>query len=597
MRIFYKLFFSCLLVTLLISFISGGITYYIASNIILNKTIIQTEETVRQISENYDSFMKQIFNKMEYLAFNPTVQEELIYGRPGVGEEGYYSGTRKVKRLMVQMYDSIHMEDMEIYSYNGKEYFCSVQNQPPNLPNAEKLKKKACENIGGIVCVNDLGYSGNLQVLKEIKDILSLQPLGVLRTSIRLSSLQKIQRNVDFASSGKILLLDDENKLILGEKSELTQKARQLFVNWEDSFQYEIDGTLYQVVYQVSQDTGWKTIGILPVREISKSIMPLQMGTGAAVLSGILLSLFLSAAMSFILGGPIKNTAGALNRFSKGDFTVRLDAERKDEFGEMNLVFNSTIKQVEQLLDEISHSRILNKEMEFKALQAQINPHFLYNALDTINWMARKEGKEEICDMISAVSNLLRISISNKETVFTIEKELRYVKDYLYIQNTRYRDRFEVVFDVEPEVAGQMIPKLTIQPLVENAIVHSVEISKNRTILTISCYRKDENVEIIVSDTGVGIPEATLHRLQQNSAAGKADSKKAGHTGLGIYAVSQRVKYLYGNDYGLTIFSEPGKGTRAVIRFPFQTDLDELSALTEKLSYRRPDDEIDSTDS
>ena len=114
MKIFNKMFLSCLLVTLLISLISGGITYYIASDIILNKTVMQTEETIKQISENYDSFMKLVYNKLDYLAFNPTVQEELIYGKPGEDEEGYYSGTRKLKRLMVQMFNSIHMEDMEI---------------------------------------------------------------------------------------------------------------------------------------------------------------------------------------------------------------------------------------------------------------------------------------------------------------------------------------------------------------------------------------------------------------------------------------------------------------------------------------------------
>ena len=289
MRIFNKMFLSCLLVTLLISLISGGITYYIASGIILKKTVMQTEETIKQISENYDSFMKLIYNKLDYLSFNPTVQEELIYGKPGEDEEGYYSGTRKLKRLMVQMFNSIHMEDMEIYGENGKEYFCSILYQAPDLPNTEELKQTARERMGAIVCVNDIGTSGSLQVVKEIKDILSMQSLGILRTSIRLSALERIQHNVDFASSGKIILLDDNNEIILGEPSELTDRADDLFVKWDDSFRYEIDNAPYQVVYQVSEYTGWKTIGILPDKEISKSIMPLQTGTAVAyALSGVL---------------------------------------------------------------------------------------------------------------------------------------------------------------------------------------------------------------------------------------------------------------------------------------------------------------------
>lgn len=597
MRIFNKMFLSCLLVALAISLFSGSITYYIASDIILKKTVMQTEETVKQVSENYDSFMKIIYNKLDYLAFNPTVQEELIYGKPGENEEGYYSGTRKLKRLMVQMFNSIHMEDMKIYGENGKEYACSILYPAPELPNAEELKQTARERMGAIVCVNDIENSGNLQVVKEIKDTLSMQSLGVLRTSIRLAALERIQQNVDFASSGKIILLDDNDNLILGEESELTRKSENLFTKWDDSFQYEIDGNTYQVVYQVSEYTGWKTVGILPDKEISKSILPLQTGTAVAAFVGILVSLLLSALMSYLMVRPITSTVSALKKFSKGDFSVRLKEEREDEFGEMNQVFNSTIQKVENLLDEIAHSRVLNKEMEFKALQAQINPHFLYNALDTINWMARKKGEEDICDMISAVSNLLRISISNKEAVFTVEKELMYVKDYLYIQQTRYRDRFETVFDMKPEISRQVIPKLTIQPLVENAIVHSVEVSKEKAVLIIEGHREGDDVVIQVTDTGVGMSEETREALLKEPGNEEKKNINTAHTGLGVYAVHQRLRYLFGEGYGLSIESSKGQGTRIIIRIPFQTDLNEVYLRAENLVDRRSENGTESIDS
>lgn len=434
-------------------------------------------------------------------------------------------------------------------------------------------------------------------MVKEIKDILSMQSLGILRTSIRLSALERIQHNVDFASSGKIILLDDNNKIILGEKSELTDKADDLFVKWDDSFRYEIEGAPYQVIYQVSEYTGWKTIGILPDKEISKSLMPLQTGTAVAAVLGILLSLALSVIMSYFLVRPITSTVGALKKFSKGDFKVRLEEERKDEFGEMNQVFNSTIQKVEKLLEEIAHSRVLNKEMEFKALQAQINPHFLYNALDTINWMAHKEGKDDICDMVSAVSNLLRISISNKEAVFTVEKELRYVKDYLYIQKTRYRNRFEVVFDIAPEIYQQLIPKLTIQPLVENAIVHSVEVSREKAELTVKGHRDGDVVLICVSDTGVGMSEETRKALLMEPGSADRQNINTAHTGLGVYAVHQRLKYLFGEGYGLAVQSSPGEGTCITIRIPFQMSTDEVYARAENLADRRPENGFESPDS
>lgn len=569
MPIFHKMFVICILVTVTISVLSGGITYVTASDIILKKTIAQTEETINQVSENYDSFMEMIANRLDYIAFNPTVQDELLNERPEKSEEGYYSGTRMVKRLLVQMFKSYQMEDIEIYGENGKRYFCSIRGtEEPRLKHEEELMEIAAAGSGAVTYVNDISDSGCLQIVKLIRDNLTMDSLGVLRTGIRASALERIQENVDFASSGMILLLDDKNQIIVGEASELTEEADMLFNKWNDSFRYKIGSEEYQIVYQVSDYTGFKAIGILPAKEIASAVVPVQLAMAATILVGIFLSIGLSVFMSRFMGMPIKRTVDALRKVSKGDFSVRLEEERKDEFGEINQEFNHTIGRMEELLEEIAQSKMLNREMEFKALQAQINPHFLYNALDTINWMARKEEKEEICEMVSAVSNLLRISISNKETMFTLEKELDYVKDYLYIQQTRYRSRFEAVFEIDERIKSQRIPKLTIQPLVENAIVHSVEVRKEKTELMIRAYRMKEEVYIEIEDTGIGMSRETLANLLRPQKE-KIDIKTA-HTGLGVYAVHQRIQYMFGEAYGLRVYSEEGKGTRVVIHFPYK---------------------------
>lgn len=569
MPIFQKMFVICILVTVTISVISGGITYVAASDIILKKTIAQTEETINQVSENYDSFMEMIANRLDYIAFNPTVQEELLNRRPEKNEEGYYGSTRTVKRLLVQMFKSYQMEDIEIYGENGKQYFCSIRGtEEPELENEDELMEIAAAGSGAVIYVNDISGSGCLQIVKLVRDNLTMDSLGVLRTGIRASALERIQENVDFASSGMILLLDDKNQIIVGEASELTEEADRLFNKWNDSFRYEIGGEEYRVVYQVSDYTGFKAIGILPEKEIASAVAPVQIAMAATILVGIFLSIGLSVFMSRFMGKPIRRTVQALREVSKGDFSVRLEEERRDEFGEINQEFNHTIGRIEELLEEIAVSKMLNREMEFKALQAQINPHFLYNALDTINWMARKEEKEEICEMVSAVSNLLRISISNKETMFTLEKELDYVKDYLYIQQTRYRSRFEAVFEIDERIKSQRIPKLTIQPLVENAIVHSVEVRKEKTELMIRAYRVKEEVYIEIEDTGIGMSKETLANLLRPQKE-KIDIKTA-HTGLGVYAVHQRIQYMFGEAYGLQVYSEEGRGTRILIHFPYK---------------------------
>jgi two-component system sensor histidine kinase YesM len=221
-------------------------------------------------------------------------------------------------------------------------------------------------------------------------------------------------------------------------------------------------------------------------------------------------------------------------------------------------------------MQKVTQAEILEKEMEFKTLQSQMNPHFLYNTLDAINWMAFKQKQTEICNLISAISNLMRISISNKQSLIPLEQELGYVKDYLYIQSIRYKDRLETVYDIDAALLGQVIPKLIIQPIVENAIVHGIEKSYDKNTLYISAIRMGGNIDIIVKDTGVGMPEEKVKELLKEPETVKSSS--ASHTNLGIYAVHKRLQFLYGEDYGLSVQSEMGEGTTVVIHIPYMED-------------------------
>jgi len=576
-------------------------TYNKASEIILKKTVRQSQETVRQMSENYENFMQGIYDKINYIAYSATTQEELCYGEKGVYEEGYFSRERELKRQMVRLFNSFYVDDLQIYAKNGKDYYFSVKQEvkKPEKEEIAKMIQQATDAMGGIVCINDLKHSGHLQIVKEVRDNLKMSPIGTIRLSINSDALEQIRKNVNFASEGAVLILDEKNQIVQGQASELSKKADQLFQATEGEFEYQMQKKKYQVVYRVSDTTKWKVIGIIPLREISADLLPIQKQMIKTLMIGIFISSILSFLLSYVIVHPIRATVLAMHRFSEGDFEVRLSEERKDEFGEMNRVFNETTRKIEELMHEVTNSKLLNKEMEFKALQvqksyeqieelmdeiirqqnerrkseldalqSQINPHFLYNALDTVNWMAMKKGDTEICDMVSAISNLMRISIGNKQDIFSIRQELKYVKDYLYIQETRYRDRFQVYFAIDEKILDEKIPKLTIQPLVENAIVHSVEVSKGKTVLNINGYIEQGNVVIEIKDDGVGMDRDTLLHLLDPPEGEEKDISVA-HTGLGMYAVHQRLRYLYGEEYGLTADSEPGNGTCIKICIPF----------------------------
>ena len=448
---FYKILFPSIAITLMVTLTSTIFTYNKASEIILKKTVRQSQETVRQMSENYENCMQGIYDKINYIAYSATTQEELCYGEKGVYEEGYFSRERELKRQMVRLFNSFYVDDLQIYAKNGKDYYFSVKQEvkKPEKEEIAKMIQQATDAMGGIVCINDLKHSGHLQIVKEVRDNLKMSPIGTIRLSINSDALEQIRKNVNFASEGAVLILDEKNQIVQGQASELSKKADQLFQATEGEFEYQMQKKKYQVVYRVSDTTKWKVIGIIPLREISADLLPIQKQMIKTLMIGIFISSILSFLLSYVIVHPIRATVLAMHRFSEEDFEVRLSEERKDEFGEMNRVFNETTRKIEELMHEVTNSKLLNKEMEFKALQAQINPHFLYNALDTVNWMAMKKGDTEICDMVSAISNLMRISIGNKQDIFSIRQELKYVKDYLYIQETRYRDRFQVYFAID----------------------------------------------------------------------------------------------------------------------------------------------------
>ena len=239
---FYKILFPSIAITLMVTLTSTILTYNKASEIILKKTVRQSQETVRQMSENYENFMQGIYDKINYIAYSATTQEELCYGEKGAYEEGYFSRERELKRQMVRLFNSFYVDDLQIYAKNGKDYYFSVKQEvkKPEKEEIAKMIQQATDAMGGIVCINDLKHSGHLQIVKEVRDNLKMSPIGTIRLSINSDALEQIRKNVNFASEGAVLILDEKNQIVQGQASELSKKADQLFQATEGEFEYQM---------------------------------------------------------------------------------------------------------------------------------------------------------------------------------------------------------------------------------------------------------------------------------------------------------------------------------------------------------------------
>ena len=565
-----KLIIGFLTILLPLVLILSIVFYSYSAEIVLKQSLEQTREIVEQFSISLDNYMGLMRNKMEILADSPTIQEELNthQDKEDIKNDSFYSRNKRIRRIMLQIYSSVTMNDVEIYGINETNHYLSLWSKKYEIPDKDILFENANLSKGRSVLVNNINDADTIQMIKMVKDLQTYKPIGYIRFGLKRNYIEKMAKNINFGSDGSVVIFDENlNKISdIAHDSALSKllKEKPSIGN----FSYSEGKNEYTAVHIHSDSTGWTTVGVIPLRYINKDLAGIQYLTVIIIVLTIIIGVTVSVIIAQSLILPLENTVNALEKFSRGDFAVRLKENRCDEIGKLNRIFNKAIKEINELMQKVTQSEILNKEMEFKTLQSQMNPHFLYNTLDTINWLAFKEKQTEICNLVAAISSLIRASISNKKSIITIEQELDYVKNYIYIQHIRYKDRFDIIYDIDESLLKQAVPKLIIQPIVENAIIHGIENSKNKNLLYISVKRENECIIIIVKDTGIGMTDEKVSELLKEPLNAEGDEQKA-HTNLGLYAVHKRIQLMYGDLYGLTVQSQAGEGTTVTLHIPF----------------------------
>ena len=565
-----KLIIGFLTILLPLVLILSIVFYSYSAEIVLKQSLEQTREIVEQFSISLDNYMGLMRNKMEILADSPTIQEELNthQDKEDIKNDSFYSRNKRIRRIMLQIYSSVTMNDVEIYGINETNHYLSLWSKKYEIPDKDILFENANLSKGRSVLVNNINDADTIQMIKMVKDLQTYKPIGYIRFGLKRNYIEKMAKNINFGSDGGIVIFDENLNKISGIAhdsvlSKLLKEKPSI-----GNFSYSEGKNEYTAVHIHSDSTGWTTVGVIPLRYINKDLAGIQYLTVIIIVLTIIIGVTVSVIIAQSLILPLENTVNALEKFSRGDFAVRLKENRCDEIGKLNRIFNKAIKEINELMQKVTQSEILNKEMEFKTLQSQMNPHFLYNTLDTINWLAFKEKQTEICNLVAAISSLIRASISNKKSIITIEQELDYVKNYIYIQHIRYKDRFDTIYDIDESLLKQAVPKLIIQPIVENAIIHGIENSKNKNLLYISVKRENECIVIIVKDTGIGMTDEKVSELLKEPLNAEGDEQKA-HTNLGLYAVHKRIQLMYGDLYGLTVQSQAGEGTTVTLHIPF----------------------------
>ena len=381
---------------------------------------------------------------------------------------------------------------------------------------------------------------------------------------LSFSGLSSYISNVSIGQRGYCFLMDAEGNIVYhpqqqllyaGLKSEDTAALAALEDGaWADD----------TVIYSLNSvgDSGWRVVGVSYVDELVNrnvnEMIRLSFWLAAVVLCVALLT---SLLLSKLLGRPLRGLAAAMESFeSDADHFTYRPVGGTREVQELSASFEHMVLRIQQLMSTVREEEINLRKTELKALQAQINPHFLYNTLDSIAWMCEQGRNADAVKMVHALARLFRISISRGHELIPIAKEIEHAESYLQIQMYRYKNQFTYAFDVDPDCLGYYCNKITLQPIIENAITHGLDLMVEEGRIDVQARFDGEDIVFSVRDNGVGMSPEQIEAIMQR--------EQTDRTGIGIRNVNDRLRIYFGKNYGLRITSEPDVGTCVEIRMP-----------------------------
>jgi two-component system sensor histidine kinase YesM len=409
-----------------------------------------------------------------------------------------------------------------------------------------------------------------ISIAAVIEQRISHEVIGFIMIDLDASAVENYLNETQIGKTGFFYVTDEEgNPLFLPhlttqQEQQLPLRTNMLIRQKKGNF---IDSSLSHdqlIVYSTSQLTGWKIIGDAPLAEIMADANEIKRLTLISIAFSILCTLALYYFITSQLIKPIQYLKHKMRQASSGYLEAKVKMKGNDEISDLGSSFNSMLEQIRMLLENSLKEQEAIKKAELRTLQAQINPHFLYNTLDSIVWMAEAKKSEEVIDLVKALSHFFRITLSKGKDWITLKDELEHVKNYLMIQKMRYSDMLDFRLDIQEDIWKFSILKLTLQPIVENALYHGIKNKRRKGFIQIRGHlAKEGHILLEVLDDGIGMTEEKVARLrlQFNREVDQQD-------GFGINNVHQRIRLYYGEPYGIEIESEYGIGTRISITIP-----------------------------
>jgi two-component system sensor histidine kinase YesM len=559
------------------------------------KISIYSVEVMRQVSENIKRELNKLQNDSVEIEFSDAVQNILLHYNQ-MSEWEIEDAKYKMRENHVKKFSSLHdVSDVLIYTTNRKkinaygDYGFSFNLKPDYLESyLDQLYNK-----GGAILWTSVNLENEYHLLKyaaqderlskkdgillgrAVKSLEHGDIIGYLMIRANERELSNIYNSIDIGQDSDIFVLDNTGLVISSRNpsvpvtnpyfdENLIRYIKENFDAGNYVFPYEINSKKYLASFALVEGVDWFVVGIIPFSYLNSEFKELVVSAIVIGLGCFIISVLLAYIFSASLLAPIEKLQTAMKRAQQGDLSVSITDHHDDEIGEVTRHFNYMLSEIKNLMENVKNKEKQKRLAELKALQAQINPHFLSNTLNTVRFLAKAQKAENIESITTSLIQLFHMTMGKGEDLITIGAEMEYITNYINLQEYRYLNKFIIHYDIEPEILDCKIPRLLLQPIVENALIHGIGPMDGQGRVVIKGFFYDQAIKLIVTDNGVGIPDqilaTLLHEGHQNSSMQL--------NGIGISNVDERIKLYFGMEYGLSIESVLGLYTTVEMTLP-----------------------------
>lgn len=504
-------------------------------------------------NQNLQSLLKE--NNEEFSLVNGQKIETLIFGLS--------LSTNNVSSIAVYDLNS------RVYQFsNESEWYPLISNDYKSMSWYEGVREK--KGFSSVVFHegNDLGPDdASLSVIRQINDLTDFQEIGLLSLNINMIKLREMLTSISEKYDSRILLLAEDGSDFLRINWDETEVGGQLDIESGASYITSIDGEEYAVSAASNSLTGLTIVNMTQAADINSNLFKLKLTTILIAIISMFMLMIGSLAISRKIIDPIHHLAQSMSEIiHDGTFKKVHIKTGNDEIGTLKDIYNVMIDRIQELIQNSVKEEKKKRRAELLALQEQIKPHFLYNTFDSISSLALSNETEDVYKMTTALSSYYRIRLSRGEALIPFDDEMEIIRNYISILKIRYRKAFRVEYQIEDSARAYNIPKLTLQPFVENSIYHGISPLGEEGLIQIRAWEEDRLLIIEIEDNGVGMEEEDIREIISNS--------KKNHKSFGVKTTMERIRLIFGGEGSVELRSRKHMGTTVTIRIPFKEDME-----------------------